>query len=71
MIDWLFWSALVVVVLMLLPAGLFGVLFLVTGETVPRARAAMFGRWAVLVLLAYCNLVIFGRVFSALRDLIR
>jgi hypothetical protein len=69
--NWLFWAALVLVVAMLLPAGLFGVLFLATGEAVPRQRAAMFGRWALLVLLAYCNLVIFGRVFDALRDVLR
>jgi hypothetical protein len=69
--NWLFWGALALVLAMLLPAALFGVLFLATGEVVPRRRAAMFGRWAVLVLLAYCNLVIFGRVFDALRDLLR
>ena len=69
--NWLFWGALALVVAMLLAAGLFGVLYLATREVVPRQRAAMFGRWAVLVLLAYCNLVIFGRVFDALRDLLR
>jgi F0F1-type ATP synthase membrane subunit c/vacuolar-type H+-ATPase subunit K len=69
--NWLFWAALAMMVAMLLAAGLFGVLFLATGEVVPRQRAAMFGRWAVLVLLTYSNLVIFGRVFDALRDILR
>jgi hypothetical protein len=69
--NWLFWGALGLFVLMLLPAGLFGVLYLVTRETVPRERAAMFGRWAVLVLLAYCNIVILGRVADAVSALLR
>ena len=69
--NWLFWAALVLMLAMLLPAGLFGVLYLATGEVVPRRRAAMFGRFALLVLLAYCNLVIFGRVFDAVRDMLR
>ena len=65
----LFWVSGVLVVLLTLPSGLFFVLHLSTGEAVPLVRAKALYRWAVVVVLATFNIVIFSRVIIGLREI--
>ena len=63
----LFWCALVLLVLILVPTVLFFALHLSTGEPVPLARAKALYRWAVVVVLGTFNIWIFTRVFQGLK----
>ncbi len=63
----LFWCALVLLVLILVPTVLFFALHLSTGEAVPLARAKALYRWAVVVVLGTFNIWIFTRVLQGLK----
>ena len=65
----LYWLAGILLLLFLLASAVFFVLYLGTGENIPRQRAVMFFRWGVLVVLTTFNIVVFKRVFGAIRDL--
>jgi hypothetical protein len=65
----LYWISGVLVVVNLAASGFFYALFLGSGEPVPKARAVMFWRWAVLVVLTLLNIIIFRRVYNAVLDL--
>ena len=63
----LYWVALVLLVLMLVPALVFLVLYVATREPVAKARGLMFWRFAWLVVLGTANIIIFGRVGSVIQ----
>ena len=63
----LFWISGVLVLLLAMPSALFFALHLSTGEAVPLARAKVFYRWAVVVVLGTFNIVVFGRVIDGIR----
>ena len=65
----LFWISGVLVLLLAMPSVLFFALHLSTGEAVPLARAKACYRWAVVVVLATFNIVIFSRVIDGIRAL--
>lgn len=62
----LFWVSGVLLVLTALPAALFFVLHISTGEPVPLARAKAFFHWAVVVFLGTFDIAIFTRVIQGL-----
>jgi hypothetical protein len=65
------WIGVVVVALFAVPAAFFFVLYLGSGEPVPRDRAAKLGRWAWLAVLITFNIQIWGRVAKGVFDLMR
>ena len=65
----LYWVAAVLIVLMLVPALVFLVLFVATREPVAKERGLMFWRFAWLVVLGTANIIIFGRVVDAVKAL--
>lgn len=64
-----FWTALVLVVLLLIPAAISYAAYLPTGEPVPRERAIKLFRWAVVVVLGTFNIWVFKRVIEGIRAL--
>jgi hypothetical protein len=62
----LFWVSGVLLVLTALPAALFFVLHISTGEPVPLARARAFFHWAVVVFLGTFDIAIFTKVIQGL-----
>ena len=67
----LFWISGVVFTLLVVPAVIFFVLYLSTGEPVPLARAKALYRWCVVVVLGSFNIMIFTRVFQGLYAIFR
>jgi hypothetical protein len=65
----LYWVSAGLLVLMLVPALVFFVLYLGTREEVAKDRGLMFWRFAMLVVLGTANIAIFGRVVDAVRAL--
>jgi hypothetical protein len=66
----LFWLSGVLAASLALPSAFFFALHLSTGEPVPLARAKALYRWAVVVVLATFNIVVFGRVIDGIRALV-
>ncbi len=64
--TWLFWVGGVLLVLTALPAAVFFVLHLSTGEPVPLARAKVFYHWAVVVFLGTFDIAIFTKVIQGI-----
>ena len=62
----LFWVSGVLLVLTALPAALFFVLHISTGEPVPLVRARAFFHWAVVVFLGTFDIAIFTKVIQGL-----
>lgn len=62
----LFWVSGVLLVLTALPAALFFVLHISTGEPVPLARAKAFFHWTVVVFLGTFDIAIFTKVIQGL-----
>lgn len=62
----LFWVSGVLLVLTALPAALFFVLHVSTGEPVPLARAKAFFHWVVVIVLGTFDIAIFTRVIQGL-----
>jgi hypothetical protein len=62
----LFWVSGVLLVLTALPAALFFVLHISTGEPVPLARAKAFSHWAVVIFLGTFDIAIFTKVIQGL-----
>jgi hypothetical protein len=63
----LFWLSGTLLLLTAVPSAVFFVLYLATGEPVPKARAVRFYRWAVVVVLGTFNIVIFSRAIAGIR----
>jgi len=62
----LFWVGGVLLALTALPAALFFVLHLASGEPVPLARAKAFYHWAVVVFLGTFDIAIFTKVVQGI-----
>jgi hypothetical protein len=62
----LFWVSGVLLLLTALPAAVFFVLHISTGEPVPLARAKAFYHWAVVVFLGTFDIAIFTKVIQGL-----
>jgi hypothetical protein len=58
-----FWTAGILFTLNALTSAMFFVLYLATGESVPRERALRFYRWAVLVALTTIDIVAFRSAY--------
>ena len=62
----LFWVAGIGLVLTAVPAALFFVLHLATGEPVPLARAKALFHWTVVIVLGTFDITIFTKVVQGL-----
>ena len=62
----LFWVGGVLLALTALPAALFFVVHLVSGEPVPLARAKAFYHWALVVFLGTFDIAIFAKVVQGI-----
>ena len=62
----LFWVSGVLLAFTALPAALFFVLHISTGEPVPLARAKAFYHWAVVIFLGTFDIAIFTKVIQGL-----
>ena len=67
--KYLFWTSGIVLLPLLGISAFFFSLYLGTGEEVPRKRAALLYRWAVVVVLGTFNIWIFERVIQGIRAL--
>jgi hypothetical protein len=69
MADVLWWVAFVLLVLTVVPSVLYYFAWLATGEPACKHRAALFYRWAVMVVLMSVIVVVYTRVVRTLIEM--
>ena len=67
--TWVFWISGVLLLPLATATVVFFGMYIASGEDSYKARAVVFYRWSVVVVLGTFNIWIFTRVFQGIRDL--